>query len=104
MIKKLFGHFWTEFNKKVWQERINLVLLWNLKTIIGFTVAKHENTNNNDIKTNMNEMVSISMYNTIQQCQIVWNINSITKTKFLLKNCLTNIHRQKIKKTQKSQN
>jgi len=46
MIKKLFGNFWAEFNKKVWQERINLVMLWNLETIIEFTVAKHENTNN----------------------------------------------------------
>jgi len=75
MIKKLFGHFWTEFNKKVCKERINLVILWNLKTIIGFTVAKHENTNNNDTKTNMNEMVSISMYNTIQRILILWNIS-----------------------------
>lgn len=80
MIKKLFGHFWTEFNKKVWQERINLVILWNLETIIGFTVAKHESTNNSRYRTNMNGMVSISMYNTIQLCTMLWSINSITKT------------------------
>lgn len=79
MIKKLFGYFWTEFNKKVWWEKVNLVILRNLKTITGFIVARLKNTN---IPRRKDKLWNDYHFNIIYNTTIIlWNINSTIKTK-----------------------